>query len=214
AMPRMVICSVMGISRGNGDRRARNVPVGYDFRMSSPQLRRQDRLLGETEARELITRAYCGRIATIGADGWPYVVPLLYIFTGDEITLHNSGARGHFRLNVEREPRVCFEVDEPVKVFDYGRFECDTGLAYRSAIAYGRIRILEDPAAKSRFFDALLAKYGTGTPERPKGFYPRLDEVTVYAIAVERITGKHCPLPPLAEQWPALDRTKLPNARP
>ena len=182
--------------------------------MSSPQLRRQDRVLGDAEARALLLRGYCGRIASVGADGWPYLVPLLYLFEEGEITVHNSAARGHFRLNVERESRVCFEVDEPVKVFDYGRFECDTGLAYRSAIAYGRIRIVEDRAAKSRFFDALLAKYGTGTPGRPQGFYPRLDEVTVYAIAVERLTGKHCPLPPLSEQWPALDRTKSPNARP
>jgi nitroimidazol reductase NimA-like FMN-containing flavoprotein (pyridoxamine 5'-phosphate oxidase superfamily) len=182
--------------------------------MSSPQLRRQDRLLGDAEARALLVRGYCGRVGSIGADGWPYVVPLLYVFADDEVTLHNSAARGHFRLNVERESRVCFEVDEPVKVFDYGRFECDTGLAYRSAIAYGRIRVVEDRAAKSRFFDALLAKYGTGTPGRPKSFYPRLDEVAVYSIAMERLTGKECPLPPLAEQWPALDRTKSPNARP
>jgi len=98
-------------------------------------------------------------------------------------------------------------------VFDYGRFECDSGLAYRSAIAYGRIRIVDDRAAKSRFFDALMAKYGTGA-DRPKSFYPRLDEVTVYALSVERITGKHCPLPPVSEQWPALDRTKSPNAKP
>ena len=182
--------------------------------MSSPQLRRRDRLLGDAEARALLVRGYCGRIATIGGDGWPYIVPLLYVSAGDEITVHNAAARGHFRVNVERESRVCFEVDEPVKVFDYGRFECDTGLAYRSAIAYGRIHIVDDRAAKSRFFDALLAKYGTGTPGRPKSFYPRLDEVTVYAIAVERLTGKECPLPPLAEQWPALDRTKSPNARP
>ena len=133
-------------------------------------------MLGDAEARELITRAYCGRIATIGVEGWPYVVPLLHIFAGDEITVHNAAVRGHFRLNVERDARVCFEVDEPVKVFDYGRFECDTGLAYRSAIAYGRIRIVDDRAAKNSFFDALLAKYGTGTPGRPKSFYPRLDD--------------------------------------
>ena len=182
--------------------------------MSTPQLRRQDRLLEEAEARDLIARAYSGRVASIGADGWPYVLPLLHVFSGDEIGLHNAAVRGHFRLNVEREARVCFEVDEPVKVFDYGRFECDTGLAYRSAIAYGRIRIVDDRAAKAGFFDALLAKYGTGVPGRPKSFYPRLDDVTVYAIAVERITGKYCPLPPLSEQWPALDRTKSPNARP
>ena len=115
---------------------------------------------------------------------------------------------------MERDARACFEVDEPVKVFDYGCFECDTGLAYSSAIAHGRVRIVDDRAAKSRFFDALLAKYGTGVPGRPKSFYPRLDEVTVYALTVERITGKQCPLPPISEQWPALDRTKSPNAKP
>lgn len=101
------------------------------------------------------------------------------------------------RSVIERDARACFEVDEPVKVFDYGRFECDTGLAYSSAIAHGRVRIVDDRAAKSRFFDALLAKYGTGVPGRPK-----------------RITGKQCPLPPISEQWPALDRTKSPNAKP
>jgi nitroimidazol reductase NimA-like FMN-containing flavoprotein (pyridoxamine 5'-phosphate oxidase superfamily) len=179
-----------------------------------PQVRRQDRLLADAEARELIARAYCGRVGSVSADGWPYVVPLLHVFSGDEIGLHNAAVRGHLRLNVERDARACYEVDEPVKVFDYGRFECDTGLAYRSAVAYGRIRIVDDRAAKARFFDALLAKYGTGVPGRPKSFYPRLDEVTVYAIAVERISGKHCPLPALSEQWPALDRTKSPNAQP
>ena len=182
--------------------------------MSSPQVRRQDRVLADAEARALIERAYSGRLATISADGSPYIVPLLHVFSGVEIGMHNTAARGHLRSNVERDARACFEVDEPVKVFDYGRFECDTGLAYSSAIAYGRVRIVDDRAAKIRFFDQLLAKYGTGVPGRPKSFYPRLDEVTVYALSVERITGKQCPLPPIAEQWPALDRTKSPNAKP
>jgi nitroimidazol reductase NimA-like FMN-containing flavoprotein (pyridoxamine 5'-phosphate oxidase superfamily) len=182
--------------------------------MSSLQLRRQDRTLAESEARELISRAYCGRVATVGSDGWPYVVPLLHVFTADVINMHNTAALGHFRINVEHDARACFEVDEPAKVFDYGRFECDSGLAYRSAIAYGRMRIVEDREAKIRFFDALLAKYGTGVPGRPKSFYPRLDDTTVYSLTVERISGKHCPLPPLSEQWPALDRTKTPDAKP
>ena len=141
-------------------------------------------------------------------------MPLLHVLAGEHICVHNTAARGHLRSNVEGDARACFEVDEPIKVFDYGRFECDTGLAYCSAIAYGRVRIVDERAAKGRFFDALLAKYGTGVPGRPKSFYPRLDEVTVYALAVERITGKQCALPPVSEQWPALDRTKSPNAKP
>jgi len=41
--------------------------------MSSPQLRRQDRVLGEADTRQLIAQAYCGRLATVGKDGWPYL---------------------------------------------------------------------------------------------------------------------------------------------
>ena len=70
-----------------------------------------------------------------------------------EVYVHTSSARGHFRANVEREPRVCFEIDAPEQVFDYGRFECDSGLAYQSVILFGRIRVIEDPAAKQRFCD-------------------------------------------------------------
>src|SRR5580765_2485002 len=73
----------------------------------------------------------------------------------------------------------------------------------RSAIACGRIRIIEERDAKVGFFDELLAKYGTGVPGRPKSFYPRLDEVTVYALAVERITGKQ---PSIAPRRPKRSR--------
>jgi len=79
-------------------------------------------MLAESEARELIASAHCGRVATIGPDGWPYVVPLLHVLTADVINMHNTAARGHFRLNVERDARACFEVDEPVKVFELRSF--------------------------------------------------------------------------------------------
>ena len=57
-----------------------------------------------------------------------------------------------------------------------------------------------------------MAKYGKPETKRPKGFFPRLDAIAVYAITVERMTGKEQQLPPLSEQWPAKDRTKTPNA--
>ena len=65
-------------------------------------------------------------------DGFPYCIPLLYLWMDGELYLHTTSARGHLRANIERDPRVCFEMDAPEGVFDYGRFECDSGLAYRS----------------------------------------------------------------------------------
>jgi len=182
--------------------------------MSAPPVRRKDKLMTDKQALEFLARGFCGRIASVGADGWPYCVPLLYVWANSEVLVHNPAARDHFRVNVEHDQRVCFEVDEAGEVFDYGRFECDTSVAYRSVIVFGTIRIIEDDSAKREFFDALMAKYGKPNSGRPRHFYPRLDEITLYAIAPERITGKETPLPAVAEQWPAKDRTKSPDARP
>lgn len=92
--------------------------------------------------------------------------------------------------------------------------KCDTGLAYRSVIVFGTLDVVDDVALKRRFFETFLAKYGTPGRDRPRGFFPRVGEVTVYAISIDRITGKECPLPEIAQRWPALDRTKSPNAIP
>jgi nitroimidazol reductase NimA-like FMN-containing flavoprotein (pyridoxamine 5'-phosphate oxidase superfamily) len=182
--------------------------------MNSPQLRRADRVMPEPRACEMLACGFSGRLATMGEDGYPYCIPLLYIWMDGEVYVHTISAGGHFRANIERESRVCFEIDEPEEVFDYGRFECDSGLAYRSVILFGKIRIAEDRATKQRFCEALMAKYGKPDTARPKGFFPRLDVITVYAMSVERMTGKEMALPPLSEQWPAKDRTMTPNARP
>jgi nitroimidazol reductase NimA-like FMN-containing flavoprotein (pyridoxamine 5'-phosphate oxidase superfamily) len=180
--------------------------------MSSPQLRRADRMMPQDRALQFLARGFSGRLATIGEDGYPYCVPLLYVWMDDQVFVHTTSARGHLRSNVERERRICFEVDEPDQVFDYGRFECDSGLAYLSVVLFGTIRIIEERAVKQRFCEMLMQKYGKpDTAGRPKGFFPRLDIITVYAIAVERITGKQQALP--AQQWPAIDFTKTPDAR-
>lgn len=180
--------------------------------MSSPKVRRADRMMSDQRVLETLARGYSGRLATVSEDGFPYCIPLLYLWMNGEVYLHTTSAAGHLRANIDRERRVCFQIDEEQGVFDYGRFECDSGLAYRSVCLFGRIRIVEDRDVKQRFCEALMAKYGKPETKRPKGFFPRIDIITVYAVAVERMTGKEQALPPLSEQWPAKDRTKTPNA--
>jgi pyrimidine deaminase RibD-like protein/nitroimidazol reductase NimA-like FMN-containing flavoprotein (pyridoxamine 5'-phosphate oxidase superfamily) len=180
----------------------------------APPVRRTDKLMTDARAREMLRGGHTGRLATVGANGAPYIVPLLYVCIEDEVWVHNTGARGHLRTNVAHETRVCFEVDEPGAVYPYGRFACDTTIAYCSVIVFGRIRIVDEPARKAAFFDALMKKYGDPGWDRPEGFYPRLGEVTVYAVSVERLTGKEMALPALAARWPAVDGTKTPQAVP
>jgi nitroimidazol reductase NimA-like FMN-containing flavoprotein (pyridoxamine 5'-phosphate oxidase superfamily) len=180
---------------------------------SAPQMRRTDRLMAEDQTSATLQRGFAGHLATVGEDGHPYCVPLLYVWMDGRICLHNSRAKGHLRANVDHEARVCFAVDEPGEVFAYGRFECDSAVAYRSVIVFGTIEVIEDIATKHRFCEQLMAKYAKPEWDRPKGFFPRLDQITVYAITPERMTGKETQLPAVAERWPSLDRTKSPNAR-
>src|SRR3954463_3911417 len=117
-----------------------------EARMSSPQIRRADRMMPEDSALQFLQRGFSGRLATVGDDGYPYCIPLLYVWIDDQLFVHTTSARGHLRSNVERGSRICFEVDEPEQVFDYGRFECDSGLAYSSVVLFGTIRIVDEQA--------------------------------------------------------------------
>jgi nitroimidazol reductase NimA-like FMN-containing flavoprotein (pyridoxamine 5'-phosphate oxidase superfamily) len=179
--------------------------------MSEGIVRRKDKEMPEAATRDLLLRAKLAHFGTISPSGDPYVLPNLFVYADDAIWLHTSRA-GHFCSNVEHSPRICVEIAEIGEIFPYGEFECDTSASYASVVAFGKVAIVPEPEAKALFFDRFMAKYADAMLDRPKGFYPRLDQVTVYRVTIERLTGKIGPLPAVAEQWPAINRTKSPGA--
>jgi uncharacterized protein len=181
--------------------------------MSQGIVRRQDKVMGRADIDRFLGRTAVLHFATVSADGDPYVVPNLFIYADGKIFSHTSLA-GHFRGNIEARPRVCFEAAEIGSVFPYGEFECDSSVSYTSVVGFGAVRIENDPDAKIQFFDRLMSKYSDQELKRPKGFYPRIDRITLYALSIEQITGKRQPLPMLSEQWPAKNRTMTPGAVP
>ena len=175
------------------------------------QLHRADKAMSTAEVDAFLAHAFCGRIATVDAEGYPYILPNLFVWRQGTIFLHTARPEGHFLQNVRHADRVSFEVDEPGQIFPYGRVECDTSVSYRSVILFGRIRIIEDEEDKRRFYSAFLAKYAP--PDswgREKGSFPRMHKTIVYAVTPESITGKQGKLPALADQWP----NKRPKASP
>jgi nitroimidazol reductase NimA-like FMN-containing flavoprotein (pyridoxamine 5'-phosphate oxidase superfamily) len=161
---------------------------------------------------EFLGAAFCGRTATIGADGYPYIAPNLFVWRNGQVYLHTPRRMGHFLANVQFCERVSFEVDEPGEIFPYGHVECDTSVSYKSVILFGRIRIVDDEAEKRDFFRAFLSKYA---PEdswgREIGSFPRLAGPIVYAIEPEILTGKIGVLPAIEDRWPAKNMTLSPG---
>ncbi len=179
------------------------------------QLRRVDKRMSEEDMNEFLARAFCGRTATLGADGYPYVVPNLFVWREGHVWLHTAPYEGHFLRNVRHCERVSFEVDEPGQIFPYGHVECDTSVSYRSVVLFGRIGIIEEEAQKTRFYEAFLQKYAP--PDswgREKGSFPRMGSTVVYRIVPESMTGKHGKLPAIEDQWPNRNLTASPGWTP
>jgi len=130
-------------------------------------------------------------VATVGEDGWPYVVPLIYIYEGgDRLFVHTGSHQGHFERNILQRPQTCIEVAEMGPIHPGRPYACNSSLVYTSVITFGAIHVLDNVAQKSWFFDRVLEKYGAPEWKFEPG-YPRLDRIVLYEQRIEIITGKH-----------------------
>ena len=135
-------------------------------------------------------------MATIGADGYPYITPVNYVYHEDCIYFHCAGS-GEKLDNLKRDPRVCFEVDIPLAYLDldyYGANPegCGVTQFYQSVIIRGRGQIVTDIDEKVAALTKLVASH-----EKPGRAFQTIDANTravnlceVVAIRVERLSGK------------------------
>ncbi len=155
------------------------------------QMFRVKRQMPDEEAREFLRHQRIAHVGTVDANGWPYVVPLVYIYeNGECLYLHTGAHQGHFLTNLQNDPRLCVEVSEIGPLHKGKRFACDSALVYTSVIVYGTARILmHDREKKSWFLDRLLAKHGDPGWRFEPG-YPLIDNIIVYEQKIEILTGK------------------------
>jgi nitroimidazol reductase NimA-like FMN-containing flavoprotein (pyridoxamine 5'-phosphate oxidase superfamily) len=156
------------------------------------QMFRAKRQMPDTDARDFLRERMTAHVGTRDANGWPYVVPLVYIYEeGDLLYLHTGAHQGHFLTNVQRDPRICVEVSEIGPLHKGKRFACESALVYSSVIVFGSVRILyHDREKKAWFLDRLLAKHGDPSWNFEPG-YPLLDQIILYEQKIEILTGKH-----------------------
>lgn len=152
---------------------------------------RSKRLMPDGEAREFLGKQKIAHVGTVDGNGWPYVVPLVYIYeSGDYLYLHTGAHQGHFLTNLQQNPRLCVEVSEIGSLHKGKRFACDSALVYTSVVVFGPARILyHDREKKTWFLDQLLAKHGDPAWKFEPG-YPLIDQIILYEQKIEVLTGK------------------------
>ena len=139
------------------------------------------------ERREIEAVIEEARVCRLGLSdgGEPYVVPLCFGRDGDTIYFHGDSAGRKLDV-IRRNDRVCVEFDVVDGVRE-GPRACAWSVAYRSVIAFGRARVVLDPAEKRRALGALMAQYSKAEYAFPEESVLR---TTIVAVRVERMTGK------------------------
>ena len=124
-------------------------------------------------------------LATVDADGWPYAVPLNYLYKDGRIVVH-CGPEGHKMDALRNEPRVSFCVVGKSHVLPEKFTD-----AYRSAIAFGHARIVEDERELVDLCTELALKYSSDFADEIPAEIERFARLlTIVVIDVEHLTGK------------------------
>lgn len=152
---------------------------------------RAKRKMPDSDARQFLSQQKIANIGTVDGNGWPYVVPLAFIYEGtEELWFHTGWHEGQLFQNLKQNSRVCLEVSgigklTPVK----DGFACDSSLLYSSVIVFGNAEVIEDDARKAWFFDRMVEKYGDPSLSFKPG-YPMLNRIILFRMSIEVITGK------------------------
>lgn len=150
------------------------------------EMRRKKQQLSQKEIQDILDRGTCGVLAAAGDEGYPYAVPLSYVYDGNHIYFH--GARsGHKVDAIRRSDKVSFcVIDQDMVVPE------EFTTYFRSVIAFGRIRIVEDADQKRRAAEKLAEKYS------PRESWDRIEQeisgqwkaLCVMEMKIEHISGK------------------------
>ena len=151
------------------------------------EMRRSRQQTTEDEARRILEEGTSGVLALSGDDGYNYAVPISYALDGNKIYFH-SARSGHKLDAIGRNDRVSFCVIDQDKIVPE-----EFTTYFRSAIAFGRIRVVVDDAdpEKRRGLELLAEKYSptVDIDARDKELM-KMKACVVLILEIEHLTGK------------------------
>lgn len=119
------------------------------------------------------------------APGYPYVVPVHFVHDQGRIYVHSARAGKKISM-FEENPRVCVEMDDFIGLKSADK-ACDYGTRFRSLIAFGTARIVEQREDKHRALQLLMEKYSGRSFDFSE---QEIQGVAIIEIQLEEVTGK------------------------
>ncbi len=149
------------------------------------EMRRGKQQLSFDECVEMLKRGSSGVLAVMGDDGYPYAVPLSYVYHDNALFFHGATS-GHKLDAIRQNEKFSFCVIDQDKVIP----EKLTS-AYRSVIVFGKAHILENETEIRAAAQMLGQKYSPGMNELiNKEIEAYMRHMAVVRLDIEHITGK------------------------
>lgn len=149
-------------------------------------MRRSRQQLPVEEAEAILKRNTSGVLAVAGDEGYPYAVPLSYLYDGGRLIFH-SAKEGHKLDAIRRCGKASFCVIDRDDVVpeEYTTY-------FASVIAFGTVREIDDPTEMRRAAMALGARYAPDADEKntAEEVDSSFDRLCMLAMTVEHMTGK------------------------
>ncbi|ATB69213.1 pyridoxamine 5'-phosphate oxidase family protein [Sulfurospirillum diekertiae] len=148
--------------------------------------RTKTHLLSFEQIRALFERANVGRLGCVRHDGYPYVIPMHFVYSEHKIYLHGL-PKGQKIDILTSNPYVCFEIDEMITLLDKNvENPCDVNTAFNSIIAQGEAKIVDNLDEKKEALSKIVKKF------TPHLMDKELPENMVNGTAVIRININEC----------------------
>lgn len=149
------------------------------------EMRRQDKMKTHEEAVRILSECTNGILSVIGDEGYPYGVPVSYVYSDGRIYFH-CASEGHKLDAIKAEPKVSFTVVGADNIKS-GQFTT----SYKSVICFGKTKIVNSDEEKRIALKAIADKYSKKfRAEGLKYIEAYWDATTVVEINIEHMTGK------------------------
>ena len=153
--------------------------------MEFRSMRRKRQQLSEKENISILQKATAGTLALLGDNGYPYAVPISYVYADGKLYFHSalSGHKIDAIRNCDKASFCVIDQDEvhPEKYTTY----------FRSVIAFGRIHIIEDEQEKLETARLLGDRYNPNQEEAlQKEIEKGLSRMLMIRFDIEHLTGK------------------------
>ena len=148
-------------------------------------MRRKRQQLSEAESIGILQKATSGTLALLGDNGYPYAVPISYVYHEGKMYFH-SALSGH-KVDAIRQcdkASFCVIEQDDVQPKKYTTF-------FRSVIAFGRIHVIEDEAEKLSTARMLGNRYNPNDDESlQKEIESGFSRMLMIRFDIEHLTGK------------------------